>query len=218
MPGEGTSEPRRRREKYWDFDFPDWGEEDDPGSAPAIAEFEQTFARAIELRLRADVPVVGYLSGGVDSGLRACYRCSVSQVARCQVSPCVSQIPCSMRRSKPQRLSAPCGPPTVIEAGLDLIADTYASLIAAAESPVLDTSCAALLALSREVRAQGFKVVLTGEGADEGFAGYFWFKIRELARVFDIGDRFRPSTAASQSRANGQHQISPSLNSPTSTP
>ena len=57
--------------KYWDFDFPDWGEEDDPEPASAIAEFEQTFARAVELRLRADVPVVGYLSGGVDFGLCA---------------------------------------------------------------------------------------------------------------------------------------------------
>jgi asparagine synthase (glutamine-hydrolysing) len=63
---------------------------------------------------------------------------------------------------------------------------------------VLDTSCAALLALSRQVRAQGYKVVLTGEGADEGFAGYVWFKIREMARLLDRGDAFRPSTAISR--------------------
>jgi len=41
-------------------------------------------------------------------------------------------------------------------------------------------------------------VVLTGEGADEGFAGYVWFKIREIARRFDIGNGFRPSTAISR--------------------
>jgi asparagine synthase (glutamine-hydrolysing) len=63
---------------------------------------------------------------------------------------------------------------------------------------VLDTSCAALLALSREVRAQGYKVVLTGEGADEAFAGYVWYKIREIARRLDIGDAFRPSTVISR--------------------
>jgi asparagine synthase (glutamine-hydrolysing) len=88
--------------------------------------------------------------------------------------------------------------PTAVEAGPSLIADAYAPLVAAAECPVLDTSCAALLALSGEVRAQGYKVVLTGEGADEGFAGYFWFKIREAARLLDIGDAFRPSTAISR--------------------
>ncbi len=40
--------------------------------------------------------------------------------------------------------------------------------------------------------------MLTGEGADEALAGYFWFKIREAARSFDIGDAFRPSTAISR--------------------
>ena len=66
---------------------------------------------------------------------------------------------------------------------------------------MLDTSCAALLALSREVHAQGYKAVLTGEGADEGFAGYVWFKIREAARTLDIGDSFRPSTGYQPHRA-----------------
>ena len=88
--------------------------------------------------------------------------------------------------------------PTVVEAGANLITSTYAALTAAAECPVLDTSCAALLALSREVHAQGYKAVLTGEGADEAFAGYVWFKIREAARLLDIGDAFRPSTVISR--------------------
>jgi asparagine synthase (glutamine-hydrolysing) len=55
-----------------------------------------------------------------------------------------------------------------------------------------------LLTLSRAVRSQHYKVVLSGEGADEAFAGYVWFKIRELARVLDIGDAFRPSTFMSR--------------------
>ena len=58
-----ATEPVER--KYWDFDFPDWGEEDDPADAAGVVDaFEATFARAVEIRLRADVPVVGYLSGG----------------------------------------------------------------------------------------------------------------------------------------------------------
>jgi asparagine synthase (glutamine-hydrolysing) len=78
-----------------------------------------------------------------------------------------------------------------------VIAANYARLIQAAESPVLDTSCAALLGLSRKVRDLGNKVVLTGEGADEAFAGYLWFKWREIARVLDVG-RFKPSTVLSR--------------------
>ena len=38
---------------------------------------------------------------------------------------------------------------------------------------------------------QGYKVVLTGEGADEAFAGYVWFKIREAARDLDTWRRVR---------------------------
>ena len=54
--------------KYWDFDFPDWGDEEDSTDGRGlIDEFEARFQRAVEIRLRADVPVVGYLSGGVDS-------------------------------------------------------------------------------------------------------------------------------------------------------
>jgi asparagine synthase (glutamine-hydrolysing) len=53
---------------YWDLDFPDWGDEDDPADEDALVdEFEAVFSRAVEIRLRAEVPVVGYLSGGVDS-------------------------------------------------------------------------------------------------------------------------------------------------------
>ena len=54
--------------QYWDLDFPDKGSErrqSDPG--PLIEEFETTLRRAVELRLRSDVPVVSYISGGLDS-------------------------------------------------------------------------------------------------------------------------------------------------------
>jgi len=57
----GSAETVER--KYWDFDFPDWGEEDDPAEVVAVETFQETFNRSVALRLRADVPVVGYLSG-----------------------------------------------------------------------------------------------------------------------------------------------------------
>jgi asparagine synthase (glutamine-hydrolysing) len=197
--GDGrAAEPVMRQ--YWDFDFPDWGDEDDPtDAAGAIDAFEATFARAVEIRLRADVPVVGYLSGGVDSAYVMATAARVSGQALPSFTvrvpdPALDEVDSAM---KAQRAIGE-GRSTVVEAGPSLISDTYAALITAAESPVLDTSCAALLALSREVRAQGYKVVLTGEGADEAFAGYVWFKIREMARTLDVGDAFRPSTVISR--------------------
>ena len=70
--------------------------------------------------------------------------------------------------------------PTVVDCGIGDILDNYPELVRAAEAPVTDTSCAGLLMLAREVHAQGFKVALTGEGADEWLAGYSWFKIHGL--------------------------------------
>jgi asparagine synthase (glutamine-hydrolysing) len=52
---------------------------------------------------------------------------------------------------------------------------------------VIDTSCAALWCLAQEVHHQGYKVALTGEGSDEAFGGYSWFKLRELTYWMDVG-------------------------------
>src|SRR5439155_21030406 len=64
----------------------------------------------------------------------------------------------------------------------------YPRLVRAAEAPVIDTSAAASLLLAARVRADGYKVALTGEGADEWLAGYPWFAgvhaLRWLGRVF----------------------------------
>ncbi len=185
--------------KYWDFDFPDWGDEENFSEDAAIAAFEAAFSRAVEIRLRADAPVTGYLSGGVDSSY---VLATAAQINGRALQCFTAQIPAlgfdesdqaceTARLLGEERI-------TLVEAGSNLIADTYPALVTAAESPVLDTSCAASYALARAVRAKGHKVVLTGEGADEALAGYVWFKIRELARVLDIGDAFRPSTAISR--------------------
>ncbi len=169
-----------------------------PTPQALIDEFEETFSRAVEIRLRADVPVVGYLSGGVDS---AYVLATAAKVRGTPIPSFTIKVPhpeLDEEANAAVTARAVGGAATMVEAGPNVIAETYAALIGAAETPVLDTSCAALLALSREVHAQGFKAVLTGEGADEGFAGYVWFKIREAARSLDIGDGFRPSTGISR--------------------
>ncbi len=54
--------------QYWDLDFPDAGQErrlDDP--APLVDELEHLMRQSVERRLRGDVPVVSYISGGLDS-------------------------------------------------------------------------------------------------------------------------------------------------------
>ena len=59
---------RVTQHRYWDLDFPDAGYErrlDDP--TPLVDELEALLQQSVERRLRSDVPVVSYISGGLDS-------------------------------------------------------------------------------------------------------------------------------------------------------
>ena len=59
---------RVTKHRYWDLDFPDAGDErrlDDP--TPLVDELEALLTQSVERRLRSDVPVVSYISGGLDS-------------------------------------------------------------------------------------------------------------------------------------------------------
>ena len=187
--------------RYWDFDFPDAGDEDDPADeARLIDEFEATFRRAVEIRLRADVPVVGYLSGGVDSGLRARDRLAPAGARHSELHhPGAGQGLRRDRNSASQIARHVGSRQTILTSDAKVISDTYANLIAAADCPVPDTSCAALWCLSQEVHHQGYKVALTGEGSDEAFGGYVWFKLRSLSYWMDrlVSRRAIGSTASS---------------------
>ena len=73
--------------------------------------------------------------------------------------------------------------PVVVAVRRREVLATYPELIRAAEAPVIDTSCAALLMLARAVHEHGYKVALTGEGADEWLAGYPLVQVPPPARL-----------------------------------
>jgi len=191
---DGDGKPADIRERrYWDLDFPNQGDEFNPRDGTALQdEFEETFRQAVTIRLRADVPVVGYLSGGVDS------TTVMHTAGGIQGHPLPSftiQIPTMGFDETDRALLAAeriGSKPTIVRCPNEVIAATYPHLIAAAESPVIDTACSALYCLAREVRDQGYKVALAGEGADEWLAGYPWFKFGKLLGLLDTG-RYRPS-------------------------
>src|SRR4029077_4781100 len=76
--------------------------------------------------------------------------------------------------------------PVVVQVGNAEVLGHYPELIRAAEAPVIDTSCTALLMLARAVHQHGYKVALTGEGSDEWLAGYPWYKVHRLLTFFDV--------------------------------
>src|SRR5262245_9076602 len=160
--------PARVSERtYWQLTFPDQGDEDTRPVRVLAEEFNDLLLSAVRRRLRADVPVVSYLSGGVDSST------VVAMASHIRGNPIPSftiqiKAPKLDETSEATVVARHIGTePVVVGVGAEEVLSTYPELIRAAEAPVVDTSCAALLLLAREVHRQGFKVALTGEGADE---------------------------------------------------
>jgi len=172
---------------YWRIDFPDQGDED-PGrdAKKVIDDFEQVMTAAVERRLRADVPVVSYLSGGVDSSVVVALACKV----RGQPIPTFTiqiQDPQLDETSEAAIVSRHIGSdPIIVPFGAAETLSVYPRLTLAAECPVIDTSCGAMLLLAQEVHAKGYKVALTGEGADEWLGGYPWFKTHHALSYLDV--------------------------------
>src|SRR6266436_8694349 len=185
---------------YWEMDFPDRGDED-PGRDPRalVDRFEQIMLQAVEERLRADVPVGAYLSGGVDSSMTAALACHLK-------GPAINTYTIRVDAPELDELGAAnlvarhigTKPPIVQEFRASDTLNTYPRLIEAAESPVIDTSCAALLLLAQRVHACGQKVVLTGEGADEWLVGYPWYKIARALGILDLVPGMRLSDLATR--------------------
>ena len=173
---------------YWRMDFPDYGDEDRGGDSSTLVDrFERLMLQAVEKRLRADVPVGSYLSGGVDSSMIAALACHLK-------GPAVNTYTVRVDAPELDELSAASlvarhigtKPPSVQEFRASDVLNTYPRLIQAAEGPVIDTSCAALLLLAQRVHSSGQKVVLTGEGADEWLVGYPWYKLAKLLGYLDF--------------------------------
>lgn len=171
---------------YWTPYFPEHAAEyfadDVDVAAEAVAS---TLERATALRmLRADVPVGCYLSGGLDSSL-------IAALARGHVPGALKTF--SLRFADAEYDETPFQRIMAERLGADHhelvvgraeIAGCFPDVIFHAERPVLRTAPAPLFLLSRLVREQGIKAVLTGEGADEMFAGYDLFREAKVRRFW----------------------------------
>jgi len=170
---------------YWTLDYPRLGEEgphDARAEAALVDEVEHLLLDATRIRLRADVPVGAYLSGGLDSSL-------VAAAAKRFVSNRLRTFSLTFESAEfdeseyQQQMVRALG--TAHESVVCTTADIarlFPEAIRHGEKPILRTAPTPLLALSDLAHRNGFKVVLTGEGADEVFAGYDLFKEANLRR------------------------------------
>jgi asparagine synthase (glutamine-hydrolysing) len=169
---------------YWAIEFPDRGREE-RGTGRTVDEFERLMVAAVERRLRADVPVVSYVSGGVDSSLVAAIAARVRGEALPSFTVQINARGLDESRHAGVVARHIGAPRIVVPVDGAAVVATYPELIHAAEAPVIDTSSTAMLMMAREVRRGGYKVALTGEGADEWLAGYVWYKIHRLFGYLD---------------------------------
>jgi asparagine synthase (glutamine-hydrolysing) len=194
--------------RYWDWDF-DPDRIDQARSAASYAEeLRALLIDAVRLQLRADVPVGAYLSGGLDSSIITAIIRSFSDTPLRTFSLAFADGEFDERDHQQAMVRHLRTEHTELLCHHDDIGAAFPRTVWHMESPVVRTAPAPLGLLSRSVRDHGFKVVLTGEGADEVFGGYDLFR---EARV----RRFMARQPQSQRRAMLLDRLYPYLkNSP----
>jgi len=166
--------------RYWDLRF-----REAPAPAKPVEAVRAALERATAQRvLRADVPVGTYLSGGLDSSLLAALgrRVAIGPFHSFSLRFEDADLDeTSFARTVAERLGTVHTEITVTETD---VARVFPDMVRHAERPVMRTAPAPLFLLSERARAQGIKVVLTGEGADEVFGGYDLFREGKVRRFW----------------------------------
>ncbi|MEL6183203.1 MAG: asparagine synthase (glutamine-hydrolyzing) [Myxococcota bacterium] len=166
------------RIRYWDLDFPRAEDHDsDPDEAAYVSGVRDRLLDAVATRLEADVPVGCYLSGGIDS-------CSILGLATPLQQSSVRAYTISFdsdaydESAIAKEMAEATGAEQVVLSlsGDELYGDYFGKVVWHAERTFYNTLAVAKWHMSRRVHEQGRKVVITGEGSDELFGGYPFFK------------------------------------------
>src|SRR5881296_1812147 len=183
---EGTLSIRR----YYALDYS--GAAAEP--ADALEALDELLHSGVRLRMRADVPVGGYLSGGLDSSI-VCALAAQASPYDLRTFSVTFDDPQLDESVFQQAVAGQLRSRHVVQRiGAGDIARVFPEVVRHAETPLLRTAPAPLFLLSRLTRQHGIKVVLTGEGSDELFLGYDLFK-ETAVRLFCLrqpGSRVRP--------------------------
>ena len=170
---------RLRTARYYALDYPEAASEE-PNALDRLDELMRT---GVGLRMRADVPVGTYLSGGLDSSITSALAAGMSPHALRSFSVAFRD-PQFDERAYQLQLAGALG---TIHAAEDIgaadIAAVFPDVVRHAETPLVRTAPAPLYLLAKLARERGITVVLTGEGSDELFLGYDLFKEVEV-RLF----------------------------------
>jgi asparagine synthase (glutamine-hydrolysing) len=167
-----------RSQRYWQLDLSEQNAESKRAfdERSAAEELGELLIDATRIRLRADVPVGAYLSGGLDSSV-------ITALIRNFTQAPLETF--SVTFDDPEYDESPFQQMMVSHLGTahhqvrcthEDIGRVFPDVVWHAEKPLLRTAPAPMYLLANLVRQSGFKVVLTGEGSDEVLGGYDIFK------------------------------------------
>lgn len=171
-----ASRSRIKIGKYWDIPFYPPEEQLDWPTPHICEHIQELLVDAIRIRLRADVPVGCYLSGGLDSS-------GVTTLVVKNFDNHVKTFGIRFEdaafdegRYQQEMVDFLGTDHSEVLATNEGIGSSLSDVLWHCEKPLLRTAPIPLFLLSNTVHQNGYKVVLTGEGADEVFGGYNIFR------------------------------------------
>ncbi len=167
-----------RAKTFWNIEFSD-------GHVPIskkdfiekTEELREKLHKAARLRFeRSDVPVGAYLSGGIDSSVSSAIVKKYAHEGLKTFSIRFSDAQFDEGYFQKEMVERLGSDHRTLSVDYSDIAEVFPQVMLNAERPILRTAPAPLFLLSKLVRDSGYKVVVTGEGADEVLGGYDIFR------------------------------------------
>lgn len=166
--------------KYWDHDYTNRNET--ISLEEAKYEFLELFNNSVKIRLRSDVPVGAYLSGGLDSSAIVATMAKYHDNIR-TFSIEFDDDEFNEKLYQQDLIASLDINHTSFVCSYDDIVKSFPTCVFHTESPMLRTAPVPMMILSKLVKKSGYTVVLTGEGADEALGGYDLFRENIIRRM-----------------------------------
>jgi len=172
-----------KKKTYWDWSFPVDGDFYQGNEDRIAGELHDLLVDSTTIRLRSDVPVGAYLSGGLDSSSLLAMMHHYGGVGLRTFSIGFSEQSFDESSFQKTMIDHLGTEHSRVECSNRDIGESFIDTIYHTESPVMRTAPVPMSILSQLVRSTKYKVVLTGEGADEVLGGYDLFKESKI-RLF----------------------------------
>lgn len=172
--------------RYWELTLPTSDTHTKISIADAADAFAEKLTETVKTWKLSDVPVGSLLSGGIDSGMLAALLAQTSPdpITTFHIAfDAATHDESSYARATAEHIRSAHRELRFSAHAFDLLPDVVRHL----ETPLGSATAIPIAMLYRACHEAGFKVILTGEGADELLGGYHWYdgdrRVRPLLQL-----------------------------------